>query len=126
MNKSYLSETINAAQLLYVPSFQFTLFISKSIMEEFIPIIMSNLNVSVFGYIKSEDKYWGKIGITKSKQPTVFNLSFVKIKEKETKCVISIFNATLEYSQKIAENIFAKMQGIETSKLIYRISVNDS
>jgi hypothetical protein len=110
------SEIINVGQLIRLHSFQFSLFMSKDIIEEFIPIIMSKLSVIVFGYKKNEDKYWGKMLVRKDKQATAFTMSFTRIKEKETTCVISVFNASDINSQTIAENIFKKVAGVETTK----------
>jgi hypothetical protein len=100
MNRSVSTETISAGQVMYVPSFQFTLSMSKSIIEEFMHIIMATLNVTVSGYKKLEDEYWGKIEISKPKREVSFTISFVKIKEKETRGIISVFNATRSDSQK--------------------------
>ena len=100
------SEIINVRQLIRIHSFQFSLSMSKDIIEELIPIIMSNLSVIVFGYRKNEDKYWGKMSLRKDKQETTFTMTFTRIKEKETTCVISVFNASDINSQTIAENIF--------------------
>ena len=120
MNRSVSTETISAGQVMYVPSFQFTLSMSKSIIEEFMHIIMATLNVTVSGYKKLEDEYWGKIEISKPKREVSFTISFVKIKEKETRGIISVFNATRSDSKKIAETIFSKMKGVETTKSFYR------
>ena len=110
------SEKIKVGQLIRLHSFQFTLFISKDIIEVFIPIIMSKLRVIVFGYIKSEDKYWGKITTRNSKQSITFTMGFTRITEKETTCIVSVCNASHTDSQIIADNIFNKMSGVETTK----------
>jgi hypothetical protein len=122
MSNNNSSDLIDISKLVFVPSFHFILSLSKKAVEEY---IMFHLNVNVLGYKKLEDEYWGKIYKGKNKTIT-FTLKLVKIKEKETRCIISIYNANTHESKKLSYSIYEKIRGIETNKLIYRKQVNES
>jgi len=118
------NDFVTSTKLTYVPSFQFLISKSKSLIEERISIIMSSVGVSIFGYKKSEDEYWGKI--TNNNKTVTITLHLIKITEKETKCVISIFNTNTNQSKKISKTIFEKITHLETSRLIYKNFKNDN
>ena len=117
------NDFVTSKKLTYVPSFQFLVSKSKNTIEDRMSIIMSSVGVSIFGYKIIEDEYWGKI--TKNNKTITITLHLFKVTEKETKCIISIFNTTSIQSKQISKTIFEKITHIETSRLIYRNFKNE-
>ena len=118
------NDFVTSTKLTYVPSFQFLISKSKSLIEERISIIMSSVGVSIFGYKIIEDEYWGKIN--NNNKTITITINLIKLTEKETKCVISIFNTNTNQSKKISKTIFEKITHLETSRLIYKNFKNDN
>jgi len=108
-----------SSKITFVPSFYFIISISKTTIEDRISSIMSSLGIDIFGYKKKEDEYWGKITNSNNNKTITISLYLFKITEKDTRCIISVFNTTLNQSKKITKDIFEKIKHIETSKLIY-------
>jgi len=120
MSATTYNDYVASTKLTFVPSFYFITSKSKSTIEERISIIMSSVGVNIFGYKKNEDEYWGKITKSNYNKTITITLYLFKITEKETRCIISIFNTDLSESKKISFDIFKKIKNLETSKLIYR------
>lgn len=118
------NDFVTSKKLTYIPSFQFLVSKSRYLIEERMSIIMSSVGVSIFGYKKSEDEYWGKI--TNNNKTVTITLHLIKITEKETRCVISIFNTTTNQSTKISKTIFEKITHLETSRLIHKNFKNET
>ena len=124
MSATTYNDYFISTKLIYVPSFHFLVSKSKTSIEYGMTIIMSSVGVSIFGYKIIEDEYWGKI--TNNNKIITITLRLIQVTEKETKCIISIFNTNTIQTKKISNSIVNKIIHLETSKLIYRNTINES
>lgn len=118
-----INDNINLTGIMDESSFVGLVSISKSVIEDSIMILMFHSRVSVFGYNKNNDEYWGEVK-NLNKNIVRFSLHFIKLKDKETRCIISIFNSNYSDSKNISTHIFSNIKNIETCKSIYREATN--